>query len=207
MSDPIRRRLLWLAAASAALAVIAGQLIDWPLSRWVASEPRSPLWPQSVGVLEYVFGVAFLNDYLVPAALAIGAIVLLCVPRWRRAARVVAYLALTNLLARNLMVYGKIFAGRVRPHQWVHAGGATFGHLGTGTSFPSGHTTVFSALIVPLVAVWPRLWPLLVVIPFLMVERIMVLAHFLSDTAGALAIVLFVAWLCYPILGRGRGRE
>lgn len=199
--DPIRRRLLGLAIASTALAVIAGQLIDWPLSRWVASEPRSPLWPQSVGVLEWIFGVAIWNDFFVPSALALGAIVTVSVPRWRRVARVWAYLAISNLLARDLMVYAKIFAGRLRPHQWVHTGGATFGHLGTGNSFPSGHITVFSALILPLVAVWPRLWPLLIVIPFLMIERIMVLAHFLSDTAGALAIVSFVAWALYPLLG------
>jgi membrane-associated phospholipid phosphatase len=205
--DLIRRRLLWLALASAALAVIAGQAFDWPLARWVADHAQSPAWNQIVGVLEYVFGVALWDDKVVPLALAAVAIVTLIVPRWPRASRAWAYLALTNLLARNLMVYGKLLAGRYRPHQWVHMGVPTFGHPGAGTSFPSGHVTVFSALILPVVVVVPRLWPLLVVIPFVMVQRIAVLAHFLSDVTGTLAMVSFVAWLCYPVLRRGRGGE
>lgn len=206
--DPIRRRLLVLAIACAVLALISGQLIDWPLSRWVADHEQSAFWPRVVGVLEYVFGVALWDDAFVPFALAAIAIVTLVVPRWRRAARAWAYLALVNLLARNLMVYGKIFAGRFRPHQWVHmAEVATFGHPGQGTSFPSGHVTVFGGLILPLVVVVPRLRPLLVVIPFIMIARIAVLAHFLSDTFAALALVAFSAWLCLPVRDLPLGRR
>jgi len=197
--DPLRRRLLGLAIVSAAIAVLSGQLFDWPISRWVADHGQSPVWAQIVGVLEYVFGVAPWDE-LVPLLLLVGTLVTWLVPHWRRASRAWVYLTLVNLLARNLMMWGKLFSGRFRPHQWVHLGTATFGHVGAGTSFPSGHVTLFGSLILPLVVVVPRSWPLLVVLPFIMIARIAVLAHFVSDVFGALAMVAFVAWLCFPVL-------
>jgi membrane-associated phospholipid phosphatase len=98
-------------------------------------------------------------------------------------------------------MWGKLLSGRYRPHQWVKIGGPTFGHIGQGASFPSGHVTLFGGLILPLVIAVPRLRPLLLVIPFVMVARIAVMAHFLSDVLAGLALISFVAWACAPLLG------
>jgi membrane-associated phospholipid phosphatase len=193
-----RPRLAAIALASAVLAVIAGQWIDWPLARWVASFVPNPAWPTATHVLEYAAGIEP-SDYTLPAILVVGALVALRVARWRRLAPLWIYLTITNLLARNLMMWGKFLAGRLRPHQWIHVGGPTFGHIGTGASFPSGHVTLFGGLIVPLVVAFPRLRPLLIVVVYIMIARIAVMAHFASDTLAGLALVTGVAWLCDPL--------
>ena len=43
-------------------------------------------------------------------------------------ARAWMYVAMVYLLTRNLLGWSKTFTGRLRPFQWVHTGGSTFGH-------------------------------------------------------------------------------
>jgi membrane-associated phospholipid phosphatase len=195
----IRQRLLVVTAASAVLAVISGLFVDQPLARWIAGHEQSSLWNPVVKVLEYLAGISPW-DWTVPIVLVGGALITLAVARWRHRAHAWMYIALVYLLARNLMGWGKTLSGRLRPHQWVHVGGAMFGHRGEGASFPSGHVTLFGGLIIPLVVAVPRLRLLLLVLPFIMVARIAVQAHFASDVFAGLALTTLVAWVCAPVL-------
>lgn len=55
-------------------------------------------------------------------------------------------------------------------------------------------------LVLPLAPIAPRTRPLLVVVAFIMVARVAVLAHFVSDVFARLALTAFVAWACAPIV-------
>ena len=195
-----RRYLLVIAAVSTALAPLAIAFVDKPVALWIAAHDESPLWSWLVGVLEYPVGIAPWT-WTLPILLVLGVLGSLAVVRWRRHARAWMYVAIVYLLTRNLLGWSKTLSGRLRPFQWVHTGGgSTFGHVGDGVSFPSGHVTVFGGLILPLVIIEPRARPLLALIPFVMVARVAVLAHFVSDVLAGLALTSLVAWAFAPLV-------
>jgi membrane-associated phospholipid phosphatase len=194
-----RAHLLALSAASTVLAALAIAFVDQPVALWIAAHDQNPVWDRVVHVLEYPAGITPWS-WTIPAVLVGGVLITVAVARWRGYARSWMYIALVYLLTRNLMGWGKTLTGRYRPSQWVTIGGSTFGHVGDGVSFPSGHVTVFGGLVLPLVMIAPRTRPLLVLIPFVMVARVAVLAHFVSDVFGGLALTAFVAWAFAPLL-------
>jgi membrane-associated phospholipid phosphatase len=197
--DVTRSQLLAIAAASTLLAAIAVVVVDQPLALWIAAHDQNPAWDRVMTLLEYPAGITPWT-WTIPILLTAGVLLSLAVARWRGYARAWMYMALVYLLTRNLMGWGKTLSGRYRPYQWVTIGGGTFGHVGDGVSFPSGHVTVFGGLVLPLVVIVPRLRPLIVVIPFVMIARVAVLAHFVSDVLGGLALTSLVAAACMPIL-------
>jgi undecaprenyl-diphosphatase len=194
-----RSHLLVLAVVSAMLAALGLLFLDVPLSQWVGAHEQSGAWAPIVTVLEYFAGITPWA-WTAPVVLCAGVIATLAVARWRPHARAWMYVTVVYLLSRNLMGWGKTLTGRLRPHQWLKLGGATFGHFGDGASFPSGHVVVFAGLLIPLAVVAPRTRPLLLVIPFIMLARIAVLAHFASDVLAGLALTALVAWACTPLL-------
>jgi membrane-associated phospholipid phosphatase len=197
-----RRHLLIIAAVSTVLAPLAMAFIDKPVAMWIAEHDESPLWSWLVDILEVPVGIAPWT-WTLPILLVVGVLATLAVVRWRRYARAWMYVAIVYLLTRNLLGWSKTLTGRLRPHQWVHVGGSTFGHVGDGVSFPSGHVTVFGGLILPLVIIEPRARPLLALIPFVMVARVAVLAHFASDVLAGLALTSLVAWAFAPLVLQG----
>jgi membrane-associated phospholipid phosphatase len=194
-----RAHLLVVAVASTLLAALGVVWFDLPLSRWVGTHEQSGVWNPLVTVCEYFIGITPWA-WTALVVLCGGVLATLVVPRWHRHARAWMYVTIVYLLSRNLMAWGKTLSGRLRPHQWLKLGGDTFGHLGDGASFPSGHVVVFAGILLPLAVVWPRSRPLLLVIPFIMIARIAVLAHFASDVLAALALTALVAWACAPVL-------
>jgi undecaprenyl-diphosphatase len=198
VEDVTRPPLLALAFASTLCTALAVAFVDLPIARWVDAHEQSALWKPAVAILEIITGIVP-SPWTVPIVLTSGVLLTLAVTRWQRHARSWMYVALVYLLARNLMGWGKTLTGRHRPLQWLKLGGDTFGHLGDGMSFPSGHVVVIAGLVLPLAVVWPRARPLLAVIPFIMVARVAVLAHFVSDVFGGLALTALVAWACAPV--------
>jgi membrane-associated phospholipid phosphatase len=65
-----------------------------------------------------------------------------------------------------------------------------------GVSFPSGHVVLFASVLVPLAVVAPRTRPLLLIVGYAMLARVVVHAHFASDVIAALTLVTLVAWAC-----------
>jgi membrane-associated phospholipid phosphatase len=197
-----RQYLLVIAAASAVIAAFAMVFVDQPVALWIAAHEQSGIWSRVLSVLEYPVGIAPWT-WTIPVLLVVGVLATLAVHRWRGYVRGWMYIAIVYLLTRNLMGWGKTLTGRYRPSQWVTSGGSTFGHVGEGVSFPSGHVTVFGGLILPLVIIEPRARPLLVLIPFVMAARVAMMAHFVSDVFGGLALTSLVAWACAPLVESG----
>jgi membrane-associated phospholipid phosphatase len=195
-----RPQLLALAVVSMLVAMLAVLFIDLPLSRWVSAHQPSTLWEPAVSALEYITGIAP-SPWIAPIVLCGGVIATLLVARWHPYARSWMYITIVYLLARNLMGWGKTLTGRYRPHQWLkHGGDDTFAHIGVGASFPSGHVVLVAGILIPLAVIVPRTRPLLLLIPFIMIARIAVLAHFVSDVFAGLALTALVAWAFVPLL-------
>jgi membrane-associated phospholipid phosphatase len=195
------RRMLVIAAAAAALTALAIPTADQPLARWLFErDTHSAIWDDGISVLEYAGGIEpwrWLGIYVLGA----GVVLALAVPRWHRHARVWMTVALVHLLSRNAIFWLKPLTGRLRPYEWITRGGDTFFRDG-GYSFPSGHVALFASLALPLAVAVPRLRvAAAIVVGYVMVARVMVDAHFLSDVTGALAMVCLFTAACAPLLG------
>jgi membrane-associated phospholipid phosphatase len=89
----------------------------------------------------------------------------------------------------------KMLVRRLRPEELFagHYTGLGLGATGPGSdSFSSGHTAVYLSLFWPLAVAWPRFRrPLLLLPGLLMLGRLVLGAHYLSDVWGAAWLVAF----------------
>lgn len=191
------QRLLPVALVCALLTALCMVTLDQPLARWLATRETHPaVWNQIIAYLEYPLGIEPWKWSGI-CVLVAGSIATLAIPRLRSAAAILLIVTLTHLLARHASLWVKTFTGRLRPSQWLKQGGdtsATFWRDG-GFSFPSGHVLLFASILVPLAVVYPRTRPLLAIVAFVMIARVTVNAHFVSDVLGGLAVVVLFTWL------------
>jgi membrane-associated phospholipid phosphatase len=193
-----RLALYWsLGLSLATLVCIA--VVDAPVAHWVAAHETHPaIWMGVLHVLEYVIGVEPW-EWIGVVVLVTGTLAALL---YRRGAVPWIAVTLSHLLVNNLTMWLKLFFGRLRPHQW-HGGPTWFHH---GSSFPSGHVTLFASLVLPLVALYPRLRWLVVIPIYAGVTRVMVSAHFVSDVVGGFALCCAIAALAVTIATRVQPR-
>ena len=192
---PAPRWLLWVAAVTAALTAISIVTIDQPLARWIAGYEPLAIWDRILTLLEWGLGLPLI-PWTSGIALVVVMVVTVATPKWRHRAPVWMFLAASHILGRIAMVQLKDLTGRLRPLEWLKQGGdETFGWV-NGISFPSGHVVLFASVIFPLICVWPRARPLLAIVGFAMIARLLADAHYVSDVIGALSLVALVTWLC-----------
>lgn len=189
---PVSRRVLVLAGALALVSAASIAVIDQPVARWLAPYEPSPLWNRGIDLLEWAIGLPIFK-LLSAVLLVVAMLVTASVPRLRVHAPVFMLLAGTHLVTRLVMIYTKELTGRLRPHAWLeHGGDGTF--FRDGLSFPSGHGTLFASLVIPIVVLYPRWRPLAAIVAFVMVARVAVNDHYVSDVIAAVALVLLVTW-------------
>jgi undecaprenyl-diphosphatase len=194
-----RARLGALAALTTLTTAVAVVAIDQPVARAMSELEVSPLWDRVLGVVEVPVGISPWK-WLLLLLLGIGCALTLFVPRLGKHAGRCLYIMFVYLAAQNATLWLKTLTGRFRPKDWVAVGDSTFGHLGVGDSFPSGHVTLVAGLLVPLAIAWPRTRLLLAVVAFVMIARVAMNAHFVSDVLGGLALVLAIAAAARPIV-------
>ncbi len=203
---PAPRWLLTVAAVTAVLTVLAIVTIDQPLARWTAAYEPFAIWDRILTVLEWGLGLPLI-PWTSGIALVVVMIICVIVPRRRHHAPIWMFLAASHILGRIAMVELKDLTGRLRPHEWLKQGGDdTFGWA-RGISFPSGHVVLFASIIIPVIVLVPRTWPLLGVVAFAMIARLIADAHYVSDVIGAITLVTLVTWICgqaiRPLPARG----
>ena len=197
-------RALWIVAATcAALTALAIVTIDEPLARWIfARDTWPPIWNDGIGVLEYLAGLEPWK-WLGIVVLVAGVIVSVALQRGQRAWM---FVALVHLLTRTAVMWMKPLTGRLRPYEWIPRGGHTFLRDG-GVSFPSGHVGLFASLALPLAVLYPRLRvPAIVIVAYVMIARVAVDAHFVSDVLAGLALVAAFTAMCSPLIPRSSPR-
>lgn len=188
------RSVAYAIGISAALTAISIVTIDRPLAKLLAGYEQSGLWDKGIEILEWALGLPFFRLFA-PIVLVAGMLVAMAVPRLRAYAPAMMVVAGTHVITRFLTVRIKDATGRLRPHEWLKQGGDDTFFRDGGIAFPSGHVALFASILIPLAIVAPRTRPLLAIVAYVCVARILVNAHWVSDTLGAITLVTLVAWL------------
>ena len=198
------RWLLVVTLIASAVTVLCVAAIDQPAARWLAARDTSAaVWSRGIDLLEYVALITpwrWTGVYVLVA----GVLATLAVARWRRFAPAWMLIALTHVVARNVMMWGKFVTGRLRPTEWLarRPQGATFWH-DDGFSFPSGHVMLFASLALPIAIIWPRTRaPTFAIVAFAMIARVLVNAHFISDVTCGLALSAAITWTSARLVSR-----
>ena len=210
-------RLLVGVGTVAALLVIAGFLgVDYPLARWVHASgfENAPILRDTLAVLDTALGMHVWYWMMATIFVVLGLAGMLAARRLRLPPRLAPAMLAAGLVQAGtiaVMILGKSTMGRLRPHQVFESGDWSSVWFAGGASFPSGHSSWYFGLFLPLAAAAPRVWQrvaLLAVPVFAAVTRIDMSMHFLSDVstpalvAACLALVIGAVmrrWLPAPM--------
>ena len=200
-------RVTILATALTMISIVA---VDEPVARWLATrDVGAALWDRALDAIEIAIGIEpwkWIGVIVIVAAMLVTRFV----PRFHAHASAWLLIASSHLLARNISFWAKTLTGRLRPTEWLARGGHTFFRDG-GISFPSGHVVLVASLVVPIVIAYPRTRALLALVGVVMIARVVVGAHFVSDVIGGLALSAAVTWACAWVIDRlpagGEGRQ
>ena len=189
------RKLPWIAGALAAAAALSIALVDTPLARALDGRGAAlrPIWKHGIEGLEVATGFP-ISRWFAAAMLAAATAIAYAVPRWRGAAPTWLFVTAAHLVPRFTMGLAKTAFGRLRPREWLEAGGADGTFFLGGSSFPSGHIVHFGTLVLAVVILRPRLWPLLAVPLFIGIARVAMNEHFASDVLAAAAFTVLLVW-------------
>lgn len=132
------------------------------------------------------------SEFLLPLLLALAGAAIWAIGRQvlGRALIYVGVVQLSTYLASDL---SKPQFGRLRPFEAAQNGGADSWFVGAN-SFPSGHVAFFAGLIVPMIILAPRAWPLVAIPIFVAAERVLAGDHYLSDVGASFLLALIVSW-------------
>lgn len=151
---------------------------------------------QFVTLLELVT-LKTLSEFILPLALIAGGGAAWLVGR-KPFGRATLYVGLVQLIAYLAADLSKPQFGRLRPFEAAAAGGTDVWFVGAN-SFPSGHVAYFAGLIVPIVMLWPRAWPLLLIPLLVAAQRVLSTDHYLSDAAASAVMAVLLAWAFRPV--------
>lgn len=186
------RGLLLVAAAAALVTLLGIAVVDAPLARAIGAGAAKSEAGQTLGAivekLDLVTGMTWPKKEQLATALILAGGAL-----WwwrRRVGHALLLLGITHAIARTLGGELKPLFGRLRPAEALARGHVddSFWWEG-GIAFPSGHVAHYAALAFTVAYLVPRARiPAFVVLGFIVVARVGVNAHFLSDAAGSVTI-------------------
>ena len=205
------KRFLCAAALIAATLMIAGLLVvDVPLVMAINGSAYKdlPFFVDGLKVLDTIFGMHVSYWLASSVFLLIGMLALFLAARKRISQRVaisVFTAGLVQAMTIGLMMLGKSSFGRMRPLELITSGDWSVQWFAGGGSFPSGHSSFYFGLFLPLAAAAPRVWQriaLLALPLFAISARLDMSKHFLSDVAASALIAACVALLMTYLLRR-----
>lgn len=203
----MNRRFLSIFALLALLLCTIGLL---GADRLVAQAIRDSGWEAAVlltwalNVLDTASGLHVWYWLAGCITLAVGGAGLLSA-RAARWPRVLIAAALVQFATIATMIGGKMFFGRLRPEQVLASGDWAQLWFAGGGSFPSGHSSFYFGLLLPVAAACPACWQRIVVlcVPlFAISARVNMAKHFLSDVAMSALIAALYALLLATLLRR-----
>lgn len=201
-----RRVLVWIAAISATLMLVGLGGVDRWLAEWIRSSglEQSRVLVQGLVAFDTVFGIGLWIWLAGSLAIAIG-----CVGfAWRRESRwprALIAASLVQFASLGTMIVGKSHFGRLRPYEVLASGDWSHVWYAGGGSFPSGHSAFYCGLLVPLAAACGIRWlrVLLLAIPlFVVLARVDLAKHFLSDVSSSALFVALYALLAAMLIRR-----
>ena len=190
-----RRSVLLAAVLATVLSVLSVFLFDRPIAQFVhqVGGEHCSFLLAGTGALEVIFGMT-LSKFALGFALVVIGLALLAWKARRHVAWIFLFVGCTHFIARLIAGVLKEVFHRLRPYEVLSTG--AWDHqffTAHGGSFPSGHAAHFWALFFPLAFLFPRLRIPLVVLPiFIVIARVGVNDHWLSDTIASIAICALV---------------
>ncbi|HUQ02192.1 MAG TPA: phosphatase PAP2 family protein [Kofleriaceae bacterium] len=200
------RALLVVAGAAALVTLLGIAVLDAPLARAIGTgAAKSDVGLALAAVVEKVDLVTGMTwpkkEQLASALILVGGALWF----WRpRVGHVFVLLGVTHAIARTFGGELKPLFGRLRPTEALARGHVddSFWWEG-GIAFPSGHVAHYAALAFTMAYLFPRARiPAFVVLGFIVVARVGVNAHFLSDAAGSVSIAALACAGTAAALGR-----
>lgn len=191
------RRFLLIAACLFALGAAGGLLgLDRLLAEAVRTSglERHPAFAAPLGMLDSASGLTTWYWLAGWVTLALG-LVGIALRREARWPRVLVLAALVQFATIGSMIAGKTWFGRLRPEQVLASGDWSQLWFAGGGSFPSGHSSFYFGLLLPIAAACPAWWQraVLLALPlFAIAARIDLAKHFLSDVM--MSALLAAAW-------------
>ena len=187
----------------AALVLFAAGILwlDYPLARWIHASgyEDAAVFRETLRVLDAMLGMHVWYWLAACTCVGLGLVGMLLGTRVRLPARLAPALLAAGLVQAatlGLMILGKTHFGRLRPPEVFASGDWSNIWFAGGGSFPSGHAAFFFGLLLPLAAAAPRTWQriVLLAIPlFVILARLDMSRHFLSDVCASAAIAAGVA--------------
>lgn len=201
-----RRLLTWTACVAAALMAIGLLGLDRPLAEWVRASgiEQARVFAYGLIALDTITALSLWFWGIGCVALAIG-LIGLAIRRGDRWPRALIAAALVQFATIETMILGKDHFGRLRPQQVLESGDWSHVWFAAGTSFPSGHSAFYFGLLLPLAAACPIRWlrVLLIALPvFVVLARIDLAKHFLSDVSASALIAAIYALIVATVLKR-----
>ncbi len=196
-----RRFLVIFALVAAACAALGFAGLDRPVAEWVHSSgiESSRFFVWGLAALDTV---TVLHLFIVPWIAIVAGALLLRGERRARLGMTLVTAGLVQLAAIQTMLLAKDYFGRLRPFKVFEQGNWSNLWFVGGDSFPSGHSAFYFGICLPLAAACPVRWLrwLLIAIPlYVVLARIDMAKHFLSDVStSALMVALYAlvaAWL------------
>ncbi len=200
-----RRLLAWVAVASLLLMGLGLFGVDRPLAEWVRASgiEQASVFSWGLGALDIASGTQRWLWLAGCVVLTIGIVMSI----WRRDLRwprALVAASCVQFACIGTMMLGKTHFGRLRPQQVLESGDWAHLWFAGGSSFPSGHSAFYFGLLLPLAAACPIRWlrALLLAIPvYVVLARIDLAKHFLSDVAAS-ALIAAVYALLVAMLAR-----
>lgn len=205
------RRFLLASAFIAATCMFAGLLVlDIPIVHWIqgSAVDNAPMFVHGLDALDVIFGI-HVSYWLASIVTICTGLILLLIARSARQRQKLALAILGAGLVQaatiGMMMLGKGAFGRLRPLQWIESGELSSLWFVGGGSFPSGHSSFYFGLFLPLAAAAPRAWQRagLLAVPLYAISARMVMSkHFLSDVAASALIAACMALLVCEAIRR-----
>lgn len=174
------------------------------LDERIAGSTTSTVWLDgAVGWFDLITGKDLFDLLLPMVMMAAGAVAMVpATSRW--AGRILLYLGTVPFCAYLSADLSKPHFGRLRPFEAAQQGGSDVWFTGA-SSFPSGHTAYYAGLTLPIVLLFPRLLPLLLLPVLVAVQRVLSGDHYFSDVTASIAIAALASLLLARLAGRDDG--
>jgi membrane-associated phospholipid phosphatase len=196
------KSLIYSGVVATLLCLIAISVLDRPIAEIFhqSSDGQIEFFSQGTAWIEIVFGWQISKLALGLLLLMIG-LITWWRKAWRSTANIFLFIAITHIFTRLFAGTLKNVFLRLRPEEVIEQGAwAAQFFIDGGSSFPSGHVAHFWSLFFPLAYLFPKhRLPLLAIPMFILIARVAVNDHFLSDTLASVALAawltLFFIWL------------
>jgi membrane-associated phospholipid phosphatase len=193
----------WVVALLFGLVAMAGiMVLDEPIADWSA-QPDPAIWNDGTTFLD-LLALKEISNFLLGPILMLAAGLLIAF-RSRALGWPLLFVGAVQFSSTVVADLAKPQIGRLRPSEVLAGAGDTW-FVGAN-SFPSGHAAFYAGLFFPLMLLFPRWSPLLVLPPlFVAAARVVSHDHYLSDVAASLALTALMTILFSFILRRSDAR-